>query len=212
MLEYITVGSDYRYEETIRKSRFIARLFPVRNESDAVQMLTRIRKEDYQATHHCWAYHLIAEPAPIIQYSDDGEPARTAGYPISQVLSGQGFYQVLLVVTRYFGGIKLGTGGLIKAYTTSAQGVIAKAVPVIHRRMVQLELVFDHPQTGVVMHLVKEFHLKIINQDYNQQVFFLILCRPDQVDHVTRACLDQTAGTLRPKVGDSVWIPVPAAE
>lgn len=206
MMQFMTIETDYHYEETLKKSRFISHLFPIKDESEAVMKLNLVRKQHYQATHNCWAYHLYGDPSPIIQYSDDGEPAKTAGYPISQVINGKGLYQVLLVVTRYFGGIKLGVGGLIKAYTSGAQCVVAHAHLMSRWKVIQLGLTYEHHQTGIVMHLIQEYHLRIVKHDYGQHVYCQVLCRADCLDNVIAAFLDQSSGALRPEIEDTLWI------
>ena len=118
MDEYL-VPSEYGEDEFIeKKSRFIGRIWPVETEEEALARIQEMKKKHYDATHNCWAY-IIRDGA--VRFSDDGEPGGTAGMPMLQVLQREGLYNVVCVVTRYFGGILLGAGGLVRAYTKGAK-------------------------------------------------------------------------------------------
>lgn len=118
MDEYL-VPSEYGEDEFVeKKSRFIGRIWPVKTEEEALARIQEMKKKHYDATHNCWAY-IIRDGA--VRFSDDGEPGGTAGMPMLQVLQREGLYNVACVVTRYFGGILLGAGGLVRAYTKGAK-------------------------------------------------------------------------------------------
>ena len=125
MKPYKSVKQCSEAEYTVNRSRFIGRCFPVDSEEAALCLLGDIRKKHWDATHNCFAYR-IGENAAA-RFSDDGEPGGTAGKPIMDVLTGRGLTNVLCVVTRYFGGILLGAGGLVRAYSKSAADAVAKA-------------------------------------------------------------------------------------
>ncbi len=108
-------GEDEFYE---KKSRFIGRVWPVETEEEALEKIQAMKKQHYDATHNCWAY--IIKDGPV-RFSDDGEPGGTAGMPMLQVLQREGLHNIVCVVTRYFGGILLGAGGLVRAYTKGAK-------------------------------------------------------------------------------------------
>ena len=118
MEEYLVPTDFGEAEFTEKKSRFIGRVWPVESEEDALARIQEMKKQHYDATHNCWAY-IIKYGA--VRFSDDGEPGGTAGRPMSQVLQREGLYNVVCVVTRYFGGILLGAGGLVRAYTKGAK-------------------------------------------------------------------------------------------
>ena len=107
-----------------KKSKFIANIYYVENEKEAEDILNSIRKKYYDARHHCFAYRIHIDGQTISKQSDDGEPSGTAGGPILNILEKRGIANVLLVVTRYFGGVLLGTGGLVKAYSDAAKEAI----------------------------------------------------------------------------------------
>ena len=124
MDEYL-VPSGYGEDEfTEKKSRFIGRVWPVETEEEALECIQAMKKQHYDATHNCWAY--VIKDGPM-RFSDDGEPGGTAGNPMMQVLQRENIYNVCCVVTRYFGGILLGAGGLVRAYTKGAKIAIDAA-------------------------------------------------------------------------------------
>lgn len=123
---YITVSRSSCEEIVITKSRFIGYAVPCHEENDALVFLRKIRDEHRTATHHCYAY-IIGENCGIMRYSDDGEPGGTAGMPIMDVMRAKNVVNCCIVVVRYFGGVLLGTGGLVRAYTQSAQAAIEAA-------------------------------------------------------------------------------------
>ena len=120
-----TVASPYQCETRVRGSRFIASIWPVSDVRQVKQRLGDLQREYGDATHHCWSYRIAAEPHDLERCSDAGEPAGTAGAPIRQAIDTADLVNVLVVVIRYFGGIKLGRGGLVRAYREAARGAIA---------------------------------------------------------------------------------------
>jgi uncharacterized YigZ family protein len=121
---YQIIAAESRSEIKIRGSRFIGESFLVRSVDEAVVRLDAVRKREFQATHHCYAYMVGLPGNQQHKYSDDGEPGGTAGRPIYDTLVGRGLTNALVVVTRYFGGTKLGTGGLARAYSDTARDVL----------------------------------------------------------------------------------------
>lgn len=120
---YFTVNEEYRAEISVKSSRFIATCTPISSRESAIERLTRIRAEFYDATHNCYAYRLGLSGLDF-RFSDDGEPNSTAGKPILFMLQKYEVSDVLLIVTRYYGGIKLGVGGLSRAYADAAENVL----------------------------------------------------------------------------------------
>jgi len=125
---YCTIASEAVEEIKVKGSRFIGRIFEVTTDEEMTTQLTAIRKLEYNASHNCYAYLIgIDEKQRLFKYSDDGEPNGTAGKPIYDVLNGTGVTNALLIITRYFGGTKLGTGGLVKAYSECAKKTVESA-------------------------------------------------------------------------------------
>ena len=130
-------------EFVVNKSRFIGRAFPVETEAEALEILERIRQKHYDATHNCWAYNLRGA-SPLRRFSDDGEPGGTAGMPIMDTLIRSETENALIIVTRYFGGILLGSGGLVRAYSRSAADALSAAGSVTMTPCAEIEFVTDY--------------------------------------------------------------------
>lgn len=148
MKPYKSVKQCSEAEYTVNRSRFIGRCFPVDSEEAALCLLGDIRKKHWDATHNCFAYR-IGENAAA-RFSDDGEPGDTAGKPIMDVLTGRGLTNVLCVVTRYFGGILLGAGGLVRAYSKSAADAVTKAGMVSYLPGTILDIPMDYSRYGAL--------------------------------------------------------------
>lgn len=148
MKPYKSVKQCSEAEYTVNRSRFIGRCFPVDSEEAALCLLGDIRKKHWDATHNCFAYR-IGENAAA-RFSDDGEPGGTAGKPIMDVLTGRGLTNVLCVVTRYFGGILLGAGGLLRAYSRSAADAVTKAGVVSYLPGTILDIPMDYSRYGAL--------------------------------------------------------------
>lgn len=148
MKPYKSVKQCSEAEYTVNRSRFIGRCFPVESEEAALCLLGDIRKKHWDATHNCFAYR-IGENAAA-RFSDDGEPGGTAGKPIMDVLTGRGLTNVLCVVTRYFGGILLGAGGLVRAYSKSAADAVTKAGMVSYLPGTILDIPMDYSRYGAL--------------------------------------------------------------
>ena len=137
MTGYRTLAAKGEAELVIQRSRFIGRGFPVESEAAALAILADIRKAHWDASHNCFAYR-IGPDGGCARYSDDGEPGGTAGLPMMEVLKSRGLTDLLVVVTRYFGGILLGAGGLVRAYTQSAKDALDAAGISVVRRWVEV--------------------------------------------------------------------------
>jgi len=124
-MKYIKDYATGTYEE--KKSKFIGEIFPIKSEEEAQEHIAAIRKKYYDARHHCYAY-VIGDNYETVKQSDDGEPSQTAGMPILNVLKGADIHDALIVVTRYFGGTLLGTGGLVRSYTSASKAAMEAAV------------------------------------------------------------------------------------
>ena len=148
MKPYKSVKQCSEAEYTVNRSRFIGRCFPVDSEEAALCLLGDIRKKHWDATHNCFAYRIGDNAAA--RFSDDGEPGGTAGKPIMDVLTGRGLTNVLCVVTRYFGGILLGAGGLVRAYSKSAAEAVAKAGVVSYLPGTVLDIPMDYSRYGAL--------------------------------------------------------------
>ena len=160
-----------RSEAVIKRSRFITTLAHAPNQTAARDCVNARRKEYPTANHHCWAF--VAGPpgeCRVIGCSDDGEPHGTAGKPMLQVLLNCGVGEVVAVVTRYFGGTKLGKGGLVRAYTQGVQAALEALTTKEKREWTQLELSCSYVQLDAVKHLCRQFDARITDTDFGERI------------------------------------------
>ena len=169
MNPYRTLRQSASDEFIINKSRFIGYAAPCETEAEALAFLQSIRTKHKDATHNCYAY-IIGQNAGIMRYSDDGEPGGTAGLPMMEVLKHQGVVNCCCVVTRYFGGVLLGTGGLVRAYTQSTQAGIDAAQLVVVSRCVDLRIRIAYPRYEQLMRLAEDHGAKVLSTDFADAV------------------------------------------
>ncbi len=158
-----------RAETLVKKSRFIAEIFPVKNQQD-VRALLKAQKQKYADSSHVVHAFALGKNAEIMGMSDDGEPAGTAGRPVLAVLKGSGCSDILLTVTRYFGGTLLGTGGLVKAYTQAAQAVLALAHTEVFAEREEFGLRLSYEDYEACKRLFKKFGVKVTAEDFAENV------------------------------------------
>ncbi len=167
--EYVTVAQSAETEIKIKASRFIGYVYPAETPEDALAVLEKTAKRYFDATHHCYAYQTGVGPDARFRYSDDGEPSGTAGKPIYQVITGNRLTNVIVIVTRYFGGTKLGTGGLVRAYTDSASETLKKADRVTRILTAPVTFSFPYDDTSVVMRIIHSKNGVISKSEYDEQ-------------------------------------------
>lgn len=157
--------STAEYKE--KGSKFIGLAFPVSSEDDVKSRLAEIKKKYFDARHHCYGYILGADKSKFRAF-DDGEPNHSAGDPILGQIRSKNLTNVLVIVVRYFGGTKLGVGGLIAAYKTASAEALSYATIIEQQVMVTFEFNFSYDVTPVIMKLVKDFELKIVHQEFGE--------------------------------------------
>ena len=194
MTSYKTVRQAASDEYVVNKSRFIGQACPCQTEEEALSFIRKVREKYRDATHNCYAY-VIGENAGIMRYSDDGEPGGTAGMPMMEVLRGAGVTDVLCVVTRYFGGILLGTGGLVRAYGRTCSEAIQAAGVV---RMVPCDLVrfeVPYPQWSLFQQVSRKHEADLV-PEYEGVIRCVAAVEAARTDAFLRDVFDQSAGTL----------------
>lgn len=194
---YLVASAAVEEETIVNRSRFICYLSPCTS-TEKARALVKIQQANHpQASHHCYAY-LSAAPDDSQHYgfSDDGEPSGTAGKPMLSMLQGGNIGEVCAVVVRYFGGTKLGTGGLQRAYGASVRNALAKLPTTIKIPMVDKRLACQYTQVNDVQHLLELSGGSIKSQDYGQQVVFILSLPLEQVDNFAAQLQTMSAGQL----------------
>ena len=193
MDEYL-VPTGYGEDEFVeKKSRFIGRVWLVESEEEALDKIQQMKKQHYDATHNCWAY--VIKDGPM-RFSDDGEPGGTAGNPMMQVLQRENLYNVVCVVTRYFGGILLGAGGLVRAYTKGAKIAIDAAGKSMKRVWTVLYVPCPYSFYERVKLEVAAFNGVIRDTQFGAEVELEILVAEPDTGRFLERLTDMTAGTL----------------
>ncbi len=180
---------------TERRSEFIGYIAPVQNEEQAVAFINEIRARHRKATHNVYAY--ILREGNISRYSDDGEPQGTAGVPVLDVLRKEGLTDVCCVATRYFGGILLGGGGLVRAYSHTAKiAVDAPDIMVMSMRY-PVEVVCDYSLYGKITYILPEFEVKTLGSDFGESVTLKLIVRKDNAEKLIEKLTDISNGTCK---------------
>lgn len=170
MNEFYTIKENTTNEITEKKSKFIANLFYVENKEQAEDIIKETKKKYYNARHNCVAYRIIDSDSIIEKQSDDGEPSGTAGAPMLEILKGKNLCNVLIIVTRYFGGILLGTGGLVRAYSDAVTKAIEKTEKIFKCEGYLLEVEIDYKTIENFKYYCKNNNINIVNIKYSDVV------------------------------------------
>ena len=177
----IKLSSTGIYKE--KGSKFIAKAYPVANESEIKNILAKIKKEYYDANHHCYAY-IFGYDKSAYRMNDDGEPNGTAGRPIYGQLLSYDLTNILIVVIRYFGGTKLGVSGLINAYKTASKDALENSEIIIKKVYDVYELLFNYDQMNEVMKIIKENNIDILQQKFDNQCCIEFKIRKNESDKI----------------------------
>ena len=192
MLEkYRTVYVGAEAEIVEKKSRFIATVKPVTTEEEALAFIESMRKKYWDARHNCFAY-VLGERFQTQRCSDDGEPSGTAGKPILEVIRGAQLRNVLIVVTRYFGGTLLGTGGLVRAYTSSSKEAVESAEIIIKISGYRLKIKTDYTGLGKIQYLLAQRGIEIEDSEYAENVVLTIVIPKDDEQGLIKELTEAT--------------------
>jgi uncharacterized YigZ family protein len=204
------IARDGQHEIDIRKSRFICSLFRVTSEEEARARIEETRKRYWDANHNCTAW-IIGPGQRLQRSSDDGEPSGTAGIPMLEVLRRRELTDTLAIVTRYFGGIMLGAGGLIRAYGQAVSATI-DAIGVVERKPLAVRTVTaTYDDAGRIEHAIRASDFPLADVRYGQDVTFELVLEPDQSEPFTRWLAELTNGSVEPKDSGTRFVEVPAA-
>lgn len=187
--EYLTIEAPSQASMREKMSKFIAFAFPVETAAEARECIGRVAADYHDARHVCWAYMLGADCSEF-QWSDNGEPSGTAGKPILGQIRSLGLTNVAVAVVRYFGGIKLGTSGLIVAYRESARMALEEAVHVTRFETSDVDVTFPYVAMNAVMRVAKDPEIKIIGQQFDNTCSITLRIRSDHADALRRRLTD----------------------
>lgn len=179
-----------------KKSRFIATVKKVESESEAVAFIEEMKKKYWDARHNCSAF-VIGRRAELTRCSDDGEPSGTAGRPMLEVLLGEGVRNVAVVVTRYFGGTLLGTGGLVRAYTQAVKEGLAASTIGIERAGYDILIETDYNGVGKLQYLMGQRGIEPVNSEYGADVKFTLIIPVEKSAELEKAMVEATNGKVK---------------
>ena len=199
---YLTPAGEGSSEYVEKKSRFLGRLFPVSSEEEAKARLEAVKKERYDARHHCWCYILRGGQK---RYSDDGEPQGTAGQPMLNMLEREGVEDVFCVVTRYFGGTLLGTGGLVRAYSTAAKEALCDAGVNEMRQWASLRVQTPYNLYDRVRLEAEKLGAVFENTDYGAEITLSLRLPGETLEGFAAALRELSAGQLVPEKNGSIF-------
>lgn len=200
---YRTVARPVEAEIEVKRSRFLALLAPIADEDEARALIAQRRSQHPKARHHCTAFVLDPD-ARTRRFSDDGEPAGTAGAPILDVLTGNDLTYTLAIVTRYFGGTLLGAGGLVRAYGEATSEAVAASAVVTYSQRVPVRVTVDYALAAAIDRMAQAAGWST-EADYAAEVAVTVYIPPAQVDAGLRSLADVSGGTAEPQVGEPVW-------
>lgn len=186
-----------------KKSRFIATVRPVETEEEAVAFINEMKKKYWDARHNCSAF-VLGERQEITRCSDDGEPAQTAGRPMLDVLLKEGIHNAAVVVTRYFGGVLLGTGGLVRAYQKATQEGLAASQIIEKKDGILLEVGTDYNGIGKLQYLFGQENIHIVDSEYGADVMMQVLVPIEKKTDLEKKITEQTSGNARISWGDEI--------
>mgnify|MGYP001065036609 CR=1 FL=1 len=176
---FYTIKNECKAEITEKKSKFICNIFHVESVKDAEEKLNMIRKKYHDARHNCYVYKVFEEN--VFKASDDGEPSGTAGVPMLNIVNGRNLSNVLVVVTRYFGGILLGTGGLVRAYSLATTTALENANIVMQEMGLEAEFFVEYKELEELKYIMKNRNINIINLEYAEKIKVIVQGKEENV-------------------------------
>lgn len=202
--KYRTVYEGNEAEIVEKKSRFIAQVRPIRDEEEALAFIESVRKTFWDARHHCFAY-VIGERCEVQRCSDDGEPQGTAGKPMLDVLMGEELHDTVVVVTRYFGGTLLGTGGLVEAYQGATKAGIAASTVITKYQGYSYRIDTDYTGLGKIQYILGQRGLKITDTEYTEKVGLKVLIPVEEEQAVVAELIEGTNGQAVIEKGEACY-------
>lgn len=187
-----------------KKSRFIGQIEPVSTEEEAYAFVERVKKKHYDARHNCFAFSVGGE-MPLLRFSDDGEPQGTAGKPILEVINGSGIHNICIVVTRYFGGTLLGTGGLVRAYTDAAKEALCSCETRLRQRIHPVSIVTSYTDMGKVQYILGNADISVTDTVFAENVTFQADIPAGDCARIVAAVTEATGARAVIEIGDEIF-------
>lgn len=211
MENYRTIKEDGVHEIEIKKSRFICHLKRVKTEAEAIAFIDGIKKEHWKATHNCSAYTLGMNDE-IQRAHDDGEPSGTAGVPMLEIFLKRDLKNVAAVVTRYFGGVKLGAGGLIRAYGGSVNQAVSEIGVVERQVQLLIDVTVSYTQSGSVEHALREAKYRVQDTSYTENVTYHCVIPIEEEEKFIGDVTNWTSADADIQVGEKAWVEIEVGE
>ena len=205
MSSYKTLHKFGVGEYIVEKSTFIGYAKPIKTEEEAIEFVNEIKKKHKDATHNVWAY-TVGENMNIQRYSDDGEPQGTAGIPTLEVIKKEDLRDVVVVVTRYFGGIKLGAGGLVRAYTKGAKVGIEAGIVIEKVKYTEVKIKIEYTQLGKIQNEIMNLGFTVKDTIYSDDVEIIVYSKVEDVESLKDRIIDITSGTADVSLGDEYYL------
>lgn len=205
MSTYKTLHEFGMDEIIIEKSTFIGYAKPIKTEEEAIEFINEIKKKHKDATHNVWAY-TVGENMNIQRYSDDGEPQGTAGIPTLEVIKKEDLRDVVVVVTRYFGGIKLGAGGLVRAYTKGAKVGIEAGIVIEKVKYTEVKIKIDYNLLGKIQNEIMSLGFTVKDTIYGEDVEIVVYAKNEEVEGLRARMIDITSAKAEVILGDEYYL------
>ena len=207
MSNYKSIHKEGRDEMIINKSKFIGSVCPVETEEEALEFIDRIKKEFKDATHNVYAY-IIGKNSNIQRYSDDGEPSGTAGMPVLNVIKQENLKNVAIVVTRYFGGVLLGAGGLVRAYAKGAKIGIESGIIVDKNLFYDVSFKIDYTLLGKMGNELLKNNFIVVDKIYEEQVLFKLISENENLEKINALVSEITNGKAEITIGQAAYFSI----
>ncbi|MBQ8914327.1 MAG: YigZ family protein [Lachnospiraceae bacterium] len=201
---YISLISGGEGEIVEKKSKFIGQIKPVVSEEEAYAFIEKIKKKHYDARHNCFAFSIGVEQ-PLLRFSDDGEPQGTAGKPILEVITSSKIHNICIVVTRYFGGTLLGTGGLVRAYTDASKAALANCETRLMELLIPTEIKTNYTDMGKIQYILGNHDIKIIDTIYADDVVLKVNILKSKLGGIIKEITDATSARAGIETFDEIY-------
>lgn len=202
-VSYLTIMDSVTVELIVKQSKFLGHMSYVRSKEDAEMFISKIRTEYKDATHNVPAYSIYCNG--LMYCSDDGEPHGTAGKPILEIVKRENIYDVCVVVTRYFGGVLLGTGGLVSAYSDTCKMLIEKATIAKQTLCATLNIVVDYSEFSKIEHFIEKYNANVVEKNFYDKVRMTLLVKSEEEDIFKKLLMEKTAANISIKNVGNSW-------